>query len=121
SAMERVNPTILKVLKSYDGQIYAVPWFQVAQGLYFRKDHFIEAGLDPSRPPKTWAELLEYARKLVESKPGRAGFSFSKGPAYHWSNFVWQAGGEIVTPAEDGYWKSSVATPQVATAVDFFR
>lgn len=119
--LDRVHPTILDVLKSYDGRVYAVPWFQVAQGLYYRKDHFLEAGLDPSKPPKTWDEFLQYARRLAESKPGRAGFSFSRGPAYHWSNFVWQAGGEIVRPAEGGYWKSTVATPEVATAVDFFR
>lgn len=31
----------------------------------YRKDYFEEAGLDPSKPPKTWDELYEYAKKLA--------------------------------------------------------
>src|SRR5690606_39028831 len=103
--MELVNPTILEILKSYDGKIYSLPFFQVAQGLYYRKDHFIEAGLDPRKPPKTWEEFYEYSQKLTESAPGRSGFGFSgnpQGQAYHWINFLWQAGGEVVEPAENG-------------------
>lgn len=121
SSVDRVSPVIMNVLKSYDGNVYAVPWFQVAQGLYYRKDHFIEAGLDPSKPPKDWDEFYRYAQRLTESEPGRVGFAFSYGPGYHWSNFVWQAGGEIVEPGEGGLWKASIATPQVATALDFYR
>lgn len=124
ASWERVNPIIQGVLKSYDGKVYAMPWFQVAIALYYRKDHFVEAGLDPSRPPRTWDEFLEYGRKLVESREGRNGFGFNAGPggkAYHWSNFVWQAGGEIVAPSESGAWKSVIATPEAATALNFFR
>jgi len=121
SSAERVNPKIMEVLKSYDGKIYALPWFQVAQGLYFRRDYFLEAGLDPGKPPQDWDEFYEYAKKLTESKPGRWGFAFSMGPSYHWSNFLWQAGGEVVKPAENGLWKSAVATPEAARAVDFYR
>lgn len=123
-SMTRVNPTILEVLKSYDGKIYAVPWFQVAMALYYRKDHFLEAGLDPHKPPKTWEEFYAYAQKLTESKAGRYGFIFSQGPggrAYWWSNFVWQAGGEVVAPGEGGRWKSAIDSPEAAVALDFYR
>ncbi len=123
-AVSRMNPTIEEVLRSYDGKLYAVPWYQVAQALYYRKDHFLEAGLNPDRPPRNWDEFYEYARKLTESKAGRSGFLFSKGMggrAYWWSNFVWQAGGEVVVPAEGGYWKTAVASPEGAKALDFYR
>lgn len=121
SVEARVHPRIQEVLKSYDGKTYAMPYFQVAQGLYYRKDYFLDAGLDPSKPPRTWDEFYEYAKKLTESAPGRMGFAFSRGPAYHWSNFLWQAGGEVVEPAEGGLWRSAVATPEAAKAIDFFR
>lgn len=121
SPMARVLPAIQKVLRAKDGRIYAIPFFQVALGLYYRKDHFREAGLDPNRPPRTWNEFYTYAKKLTESKPGRVGFAFSKGPGYHWVNFVWQAGGEIVAEAERGFSKSMIATPQAALAMDFYR
>jgi multiple sugar transport system permease protein len=120
-ALDRVHPEIMEVVTSYDGKMYAMPWFQVAQGLYYRKDHFIEAGLNPNRPPKDWDEFYQYAQKLVESRQGRVGFAFSRGAGYHWSNFVWQAGGEIVVPAGDGTWKSAIDSPEAATALDFFR
>lgn len=117
----RVNPITMDVLKSYDGKTYAIPWFQVALGLYYRRDHFLEAGLDPTKPPRTWDELLDYSRKLSQSAPGRIGFIFSKPSGYHWSNFVYQAGGKIVEPGENGRWKSAIDTPEAAKALDFFR
>ncbi|MBX3113697.1 MAG: extracellular solute-binding protein [Fimbriimonadaceae bacterium] len=124
NVMELVNPTILDILKSYDGKIYALPFFQVAQGLYYRKDHFVQAGLDPRKPPKTWDEFYEYSKKLTASAPGRMGFAFSGGPqgqAYHWINLLWQAGGEVVQPAENGIWRASIATPEGVNALEFYR
>lgn len=119
--ISRVNPVAMEVLKSYDGKIYAIPWFQVALGLYYRRDHFREAGLDPNRPPRSWDELYEYAQKLTASKEGRVGFITSKPAGYHWSNFVYQAGGKIVEPGGDGVWRSAINSPEGATALNFFR
>lgn len=116
-SMQRVSPLITKVLKSYDGHVYAVPWFQVALGLFYRKDYFQEAGLDPNRPPRNWDEFYDYAKKLT--KPGRTGFLIAK--AYHWVNFLWQAGGDAVTPAERGYWKANIATPEGVKALEYYR
>lgn len=124
SALERVNPLIQKVIKSYDGRVYAIPWFQVAQALYYRKDFFAQAGLDPDSPPKNWDEFYEYGKRIVESSAGRSGFIFSAGiggKGYHWSNFVWQAGGEVVVPTESKLWKSAIATPEAAKALEFYR
>lgn len=121
SIMASVNPMVKQVLTSYDGKTYAIPWFQVAMGLYFRKDHFIEAGLDPTKPPRTWDEFYEYAKKLSESAPGRAGFAFSKPPGYHWSNFIFQAGGEVVRNRPDGTTEAAINSPAGEQAIEFFR
>ncbi|MCH7944713.1 MAG: extracellular solute-binding protein, partial [Armatimonadetes bacterium] len=124
SVEDRFNPLVMDVVRSYDGRTYAVPFYQVAQALYYRKDHFVEAGLDPGRPPKTWDEFYEYGQRLTEAAPGRSGFVFSSGlggKAYWWTNFVWQAGGEVVVPAENGYWRSAIDSPEAALALDFFR
>ncbi|MBX3118474.1 MAG: extracellular solute-binding protein [Fimbriimonadaceae bacterium] len=123
-SMARVNPLIMEVLESYDGKIYAVPWYQVAMALYYRRDHFLEAGLDPTKPPKNWEEFYTYAQRLTESKTGRYGFVFGQGSgsrAYWWINFVWQAGGEYVEPGERGYWKSALDSDEAAVALDFYR
>jgi multiple sugar transport system permease protein len=121
---ERFNPLVMEVVHSYDGQTYAVPFYQVAQALYYRKDHFAAAGLDPNRPPRTWEEFYAYAKRLTESAPGRSGFVFAAGPggkAYWWTNFVWQAGGEVLVPGENGYMRAAVDSPETALALDFFR
>jgi multiple sugar transport system substrate-binding protein len=48
----------------YEGKPYAVPFNTDTRLLFYNKDAFKEAGLDPEKPPKTWDELEEYAKKL---------------------------------------------------------
>lgn len=123
-SLQRVNPTILKVLRSYDGHIYAMPWFQVAMALYYRKDFFRAAGLDPSKPPRTWDEFYADTQKLTESKPGMYGFAFQSDPgdaAYWWIDFLWQAGGDAVVPTPSGVWKSAIASEAGVKALEFYR
>lgn len=56
-----------KAMASVNGQYYAYPYqVEAGQVLYYRKDLFEAAGLDPQRPPKTWAEVIEYAQKLTD-------------------------------------------------------
>ena len=119
--MERCNPTVKKVLTSYDGKVYAVPFFQVAVALYYRKDFFKAVGLDPQRPPKDWEELYQYAKKLTDAKTGRAGFIFSSPSGYQWSNFLYAAGGEAVKQDAIGRWQSAINTPESEKAIEFFR
>lgn len=125
TVLKRANPIILDVIKSYDGKIYAVPFYQVAMALYYRKDHFQDAGLDPGKPPKTWDEFYDYAKKLTESAPGRTGFEMGSGPggikAYYWDNFLWQAGGDAILRQPDGSTRANVATPAGVLALDYFR
>ncbi len=123
-ALQRIHPKIMEVLESYDGELYAIPFFQVAQALYYRKDHFTDAGLDPSKPPRTWDEFYEYGQKLTEASPGRSAFVFPKGGgggAYWWTNYVWQAGGEVLIPADRGYSRAAIGTPETALALDYYR
>ncbi len=49
-----------------DGSVYAVPFHNSTPLLYINADHFKEAGLDPSKPPQNWAELVEAAKKLTK-------------------------------------------------------
>ncbi|MBI1331353.1 MAG: extracellular solute-binding protein [Armatimonadetes bacterium] len=119
--MARCNPTVKKVLTSYDGKVYAVPFFQVATALYYRRDFFRSAGLDPDKPPKTWDELVADAQKMTDPKVGRYGFALSSPPGYQWSNFLYAAGGESVRQDANGDWKSAINTPAAGKAVEFFR
>jgi len=52
---------------TFDGKIWALPWDTDTRILYWNKDLFKEAGLDPETPPDTWDELKEYTRKLTKT------------------------------------------------------
>ncbi|MFD5275928.1 extracellular solute-binding protein [Pseudarthrobacter sp. NPDC058362] len=54
--------------KSSDGNTYQMPWKSNPVVLFYNKDIFAKAGLDPENPKLgTYDELLETARKLVSS------------------------------------------------------
>jgi sn-glycerol 3-phosphate transport system substrate-binding protein len=48
-----------------NGHIYSIPWQRSTPIFYYNKDMFAKAGLDPSRAPKDWTELVQYAQKLT--------------------------------------------------------
>jgi multiple sugar transport system substrate-binding protein len=56
-----------------NGQQWGVPVAFSTKALYWNKDLFAEAGLDPEKPPTTWAEEIDYAKQIKE-KTGKAGF-----------------------------------------------
>ena len=55
-------------LSNVNGTYYGWSGAEVDAGqmLYYRKDLFREAGLDPEKPPKTIEEMVEYAEKLTK-------------------------------------------------------
>jgi multiple sugar transport system substrate-binding protein len=62
---------------SWDGRIYGIPRASNTIALYYNKDLFREAGLDPDDPPATWDELLEAARTLTDPENDVYGLAFS--------------------------------------------
>ncbi len=55
----------LEQCKSGD-KIYCLPWGADIYALYWNKDLFEAAGLDPNTPPKTMEELAQFADKLTK-------------------------------------------------------
>lgn len=45
---------------------WGIPFQRSTIVLYWNKDLFKEAGLDPEKPPKTWAEQVDFAQKLTK-------------------------------------------------------
>jgi sn-glycerol 3-phosphate transport system substrate-binding protein len=44
---------------------WGIPFQRSTVVLYYNKEAFKEAGLDPNRPPGTWQEMADYAQKLT--------------------------------------------------------
>lgn len=60
---------------SFDGNLYCMPFNSSTAMLYYNKDMFEAAGLDPEKPPATWAELEEYSKKIMDAGLATGGFS----------------------------------------------
>lgn len=52
------------------GKTWGAPFQRSTVVLYWNKDLFKEAGLDPDKAPANWAEQLEFAKKLTKSDGG---------------------------------------------------
>lgn len=61
---------------TFDGQQWGVPVAFSTKALYWNKDLFKKAGLDPETPPKTWQELYDMA-KTIKEKTGTAGYGLT--------------------------------------------
>ena len=55
----------------FEGHYYSIPFRHDGAGLYYNKDLFTAPGLDPEHPPQTWAQLVEYCKKLTVTKDGQ--------------------------------------------------
>jgi len=67
-------PTVTGYYTTPEGKMLSMPFNSSTPILYYNVEAFKKAGLDPNKPPKTWPEVGEYAKKLVAAGyPG--GFS----------------------------------------------
>jgi len=48
------------------GKTYAIPFQRSTPVLYWNKDLFKEAGLDPDKGPANWQEMVDFAKKLTK-------------------------------------------------------
>ena len=48
------------------GKTYGIPFQRSTPVLYWNKEAFAEAGLDPDTPPATWEEMVSFGEKLTE-------------------------------------------------------
>ena len=84
-------------LASYEDKQYAVPFAPDLSVLLYNKDMFIAAGLDPEKPPTTWEELIDYAKKLTTDDT--YGYVFAGGDAggmmFTFGPYVWSNGGDF--------------------------
>jgi sn-glycerol 3-phosphate transport system substrate-binding protein len=57
-------PTVTGYYSTADGKMLSMPFNSSTAIVYWNKDAFTKAGLDPEKPPKTWPETFAIAKKL---------------------------------------------------------
>lgn len=61
---------------TFGDHIWGVPFQHSAPIMYYNKDLFAEAGLDPEKAPATWSELKTAAEAIAASNPDVVPFEF---------------------------------------------
>jgi len=91
---------------TYKGKVYGIPNSVDNRALYYNKDLLRAAGLvdettGEAKPPRTWAELREYAAKLTRYNDNGTiriiGFAPNYGNSWLYM-FGWMAGGRFMSP-----------------------
>jgi multiple sugar transport system substrate-binding protein len=85
----------------WDGKQYAVPGEANTLALYYNADMFRAKGLDPDKPPQTWAALQAAAEKLTDKDRNVFGIAFcaiqSEEGTFQWLPFLQQSGASLKT------------------------
>ncbi len=68
-------PAITGYYSTTKGEMLSFPFNSSSTVLWYNKDAFKKAGLDPAKPPKTWPDVFDYAKKLKASGYATCGFS----------------------------------------------
>jgi len=84
-----------------NGKVYGIPWYVDTRVIFYRKDLLKEVGFN--HPPRTWEELERVGKALIKDRDGdgkidQYGMAL---PVKDWnilSMFIWENGGEILTP-----------------------
>jgi sn-glycerol 3-phosphate transport system substrate-binding protein len=82
-------------------EVYAYPFNMSVQVLYYNRDAFRHAGLDPSRPPRTWDEVIQYGKRLTVDLSGNGlidqwGVMVSLEGVFGFTPLIRQMGGELL-------------------------
>ncbi len=78
--MTGLEENIINYYKIED-KFYSMPFNSSTPVMYYNKDAFEAAGLDPENPPATFEEIEDASRKIAESNPEMKGFALQ---AYGW-------------------------------------
>jgi len=104
----------------WQGRVYGLPWVQGSRVLFYNRDLFRQAGIDPDAPPRTWEELRVAAQKIDALGPQINGFGQNLGERYvlykKFIAFAWGNGGSILD--ENG--KVTINDRQTVEALEYY-
>lgn len=68
-------PAVVGYYTDTEGNMLSMPFNSSTPVLYYNKDAFEAAGLDPNAPPETWEQVEEYSRQIMEAGAAPCGFT----------------------------------------------
>jgi sn-glycerol 3-phosphate transport system substrate-binding protein len=68
-------PAVVGYYMDPEGNMLSMPFNSSTPILYYNKDVFAAAGLDPEQPPTTWAQVEEFSRQIMAAGAAECGFT----------------------------------------------
>lgn len=68
-------PAVVGYYTDPEGNMLSMPFNSSTPILYYNKDVFEAAGLDPEQPPTTWAQVEEFSRQIMAAGAAPCGFT----------------------------------------------
>ncbi|MFC5287062.1 ABC transporter substrate-binding protein [Actinokineospora guangxiensis] len=116
------NPNVAAAGQAPDGKQWAVPIAAYGQALHYNRTLFTEAGLDPDKPPTTWAEVRSAAKQIAE-RTGQTGYAqMTQGNTGGWilTTLAYAQGGRTEKLAGEKA-EATIDTPQMTEVLTSLR
>ncbi|GHC31778.1 ABC transporter substrate-binding protein [Kushneria pakistanensis] len=68
-------PAVTGYYSTTDGEMLSLPFNSSTPVVYYNRDLFEKAGLDPDAPPTTWEEVAQAGKRIVDSGAASCGFT----------------------------------------------
>jgi multiple sugar transport system substrate-binding protein len=120
---KKFNPAVIAEGTDSKGRIIALPTAAYAQALHYNRALFTQAGLDPNKPPTTWAEVAAYAKQIAQ-KTGKAGYvqmgKDDNTAGWILTTMVYSLGGRMETGSGTSA-KATLNNPQTLAALNMLK
>jgi multiple sugar transport system substrate-binding protein len=119
----KYNPAVLAEGTTAKGKIVALPKGAYAQALHYNRKLFAQAGLDPNKPPTTWAQVQADAKQIA-AKTGQTGYAeMAKNDntgGWILTTLVYALGGRMEVGTGTNA-KATLNNPQAITALNMLK
>jgi N,N'-diacetylchitobiose transport system substrate-binding protein len=105
---------------TYDGKLYALPYYAGARIMIYNKELFEASGIEV---PTTIEEMIAAGEKLKEDNADVPNFSGIYLPGRNWHaalSFLWETGGDIATQ-EGEEWVGQLDSPESIAGLELFK
>ena len=101
------NENAMSAMK-IDDDLYSIPFQNSMYYLYWNKDLFEAAGLDPETPPQSYEEWTEMASKITDENKNIYGSGLIMSFGNHQMCMMQMMSGRLVTKTDDGKWSVNI-------------
>ncbi|MFP4152496.1 MAG: ABC transporter substrate-binding protein [Alkalispirochaeta sp.] len=102
------------------GKTWGIPFQRSTIVMYYNKDAFREAGLDPDSPPENWDDMVRAASELTDPDDGRWGLMIPSTGYPYWMFGAFAMQNDQVLMSPDGT-ETYFDDPAVVEALEYWR